>query len=106
MGHKKPGSSSFSKLLTAEYVSTPLGNVCKKMEVVCIKCGTIFDVTVPDDAINEINDQSLVGTALIEYILKENGWVQTTVKRKNGKTSHYSVCPDCVENEFEILKAF
>jgi len=106
MDHNKNELLSSKNLLSAEYIPTPHGNVCKKMEIVCIKCGSLHDVTVPDDAIAKINSVDMIGTVIIEYILEELGWVQTSVKRKNGIKSIYTVCPGCVDKEYEAFKCF
>jgi hypothetical protein len=103
MDHKTKYSESLaSNLLSAVYVDTPYGRVCTSMEVPCIKCKNVFEITVPDKTIKKINNKASVGTSIIEYILSEAGWVYTTAKRKNNKESHYSVCPDCVEHEFNL----
>jgi len=106
MDHNKNELLSSKNLLSAEYIPTPHGNVCKKMEIVCIKCGSLHDVTVPDDAINKIDSVKVAGTAIIDCILEELGWVQVWVNRKNGAKSIYTVCPGCVDKEYEAFKCF
>ena len=106
MGRKKPELPSSDKhLLSVDYVDTPFGGACKKMEIVCIRCGKLHVVTAPDNAINIIKNEKLIGTAIVEYIMDEAGWVHQTVKRKDGKESFYMICPNCVEKDFEAFKS-
>ncbi|MCP4159216.1 MAG: hypothetical protein GY760_04010 [Deltaproteobacteria bacterium] len=99
MDHNKISSSNF---LSQQSVSTPYGYVCVEFEVKCTRCGFHTTISVPDadNAVKRIDNEDQTGTFLIEYLLEESNWLWSGVKRKNGNSAHYFLCPDCVEKDF------
>ena len=88
-------------LLSAEYVSTPYGRVCSKMEVLCLRCRKGEVIAVPEKALNTIDSEDLVGSTIVEYMAEQKGWLIKPVNRTSGKRGFFMLCPACIEQFFK-----
>lgn len=101
---KKFESSSPESLLSAEYVDTPYGRVCRKMEVLCLACRKGEVIVVPDEVIKQIDNEDVTGSAFAEYYAEKKGWIVKLIQRASGVPALFMLCPQCVENLFKKFK--
>lgn len=88
-------------LLSAEYISTPYGRACSKMEISCLRCHKREVIVVPKKALNMIDSEDLAGSTLIEHIAEQKGWLIKPVNRTAGKRGFFMLCPACIEQFFK-----
>jgi hypothetical protein len=102
--HKKPELPPLDSLLSAEYIWTPYGRVCSKMEILCIQCGKKDLVVVPDELIKMIDSEDLTGSNYAEYFTEQKGWIIKQVTRQiSGHPALFMLCPDCIEKNFQAF---
>lgn len=98
---KKPELPPLESLLSAEFVETPYGFACSKMEVLCLRCRKGEVIAVPEKILKTIDTEDLAGDAIATCVAEEKGWVIKSVNRIGGKLGLFMLCPQCVEKMFK-----
>jgi len=101
---KKPELPPLESLLSAEFVPTPYGLACSKMEVLCLNCRKGEIIAVSQKTLNMIDSEDLAGSAIAEYMAEQKGWLIKPVNRTGGKQGLFMLCPQCVENFFTAFE--
>jgi hypothetical protein len=66
-----------------------------------MRCGRNYDIAAPPEFLNAVSSKDLAGDALVMFVAEELGWPIKVVKRNGVTPALYSVCPDCVEKDFQ-----
>ena len=84
------------------YEPSPFGRICTSKEFQCCRCYQKTKLELPPHFFAAIDSESLVGDVMINDYASQIGWIHIWQRLVNGNRFLYTVCPDCLMQDFQL----
>lgn len=84
------------------YEPSQFGRICTSKEFLCCRCYRKTKLKLPPHFFAAIDSESLCGDVMINDYASQIGWLHTWQMLPNGTRFLYTVCPECLMNDFHL----